>query len=160
VSGFQFQYKGTSITRTRCLHSPKPSTTPQLPPHPPFTVTDEKWDSYYYRKSIKPLIHFGLLQRIKGDWPGVTMHGLVQWRAKKQHDGQPWTHLLSAFVTAVAHQFNRGKDRPLFRRFASPNMLAVRPEGIGLGPGGEKSRFSPTCSMKISVVSALTSLFR
>lgn len=97
-------------------------------------VDGPKWDSFHYRKSIEPLIRYGLLQPVEGDWPGVTMHGLVQWRAKKQCLDQPFADCLSAFITAVAHQINQERGRPQFRRYVIPHIAAVRHHALDQRP--------------------------
>ncbi|KAK3898990.1 hypothetical protein C8A05DRAFT_37396, partial [Staphylotrichum tortipilum] len=44
-------------------------------------LREGEWDSFRYRESLNELIRYGLVQRTEGHWPGVAMHGLVQWRA-------------------------------------------------------------------------------
>lgn len=45
------------------------------------TTSKDRWDDWSYRKSIDMLFRFGLLQKIPGFFPGVTMHSLIRWRA-------------------------------------------------------------------------------
>ncbi|KAF2704007.1 hypothetical protein K504DRAFT_451211 [Pleomassaria siparia CBS 279.74] len=73
------------------------------------TVEEQQWDQYCYRESRRILVRYGLLQRIEGYWPGVSMHGLVQWRARKYKEKQPWekwhhTTVLAAFVTHLLEE--------------------------------------------------------
>ena len=89
-------------------------------------VDGEMWDSFHYRKSIEPLLLYGLLQPVEGAWPGVTMHGLVQWRARKQHVDQPWAPCLWIFLTAVAQHINQDKRQTQFRRYFIPHIAVVR----------------------------------
>ena len=48
------------------------------------------WDDYHYAKARGLLVRYGLLQRHSGKNPGVSMHGLVRWRAKRYDEEQPW----------------------------------------------------------------------
>jgi hypothetical protein len=36
------------------------------------------WDDFVYRQSRDLLLRYSLIQRVGGEWPGVTMHSLVQ----------------------------------------------------------------------------------
>jgi NB-ARC domain len=69
----------------------------------------QEWDSFYYRKSIEPLVRYSLLQRADGEWPGVSMHNLVQWRATKYEQDQRWGRLYLMFALAACRQV-RGKQ--------------------------------------------------
>jgi hypothetical protein len=87
-------------------------------------VNEQGWDSFHYRQALYPLIQYGLLQLVEGEWPGVTMHGLVQWRAKKHHSDQAWDKWYLIFMTAASWQMALGQNEPLFRRYfdhASPS---------------------------------------
>jgi tetratricopeptide (TPR) repeat protein len=79
-------------------------------------VEMEEWDDYYYKQTRDRLVRYSLLQRTGGEWPGVLMHGLVQWRAKKYEEEQPWEkwHLIT--VLAACTQLSGEKARPQFRR--------------------------------------------
>ena len=89
-------------------------------------VNGEMWDNFHYRKGIEPLLQYGLLQPVEGVWPGVTMHGLVQWRARKQHVDQPLAPCLWIFLTAVAQHINQDKRQQQFRRYFVPHITMVR----------------------------------
>jgi tetratricopeptide (TPR) repeat protein len=80
------------------------------------TAEDGAWNNYHYQESQKVLVRYSLLQRTKGDWPGVSMHGLVQWRARKYEDEQPWEiwHLMTVLAGCV--QLSKDEARPEFRR--------------------------------------------
>ncbi|RYP65838.1 hypothetical protein DL770_008915 [Monosporascus sp. CRB-9-2] len=53
-------------------------------------VNGGKWDSFLYRQCRDLLVRYGLLQRVEGDWAGVTMHKLVQWRAVQSEQSESW----------------------------------------------------------------------
>ncbi|KAF1835030.1 hypothetical protein BDW02DRAFT_579114 [Decorospora gaudefroyi] len=42
-------------------------------------VEMEEWDDYSYEGTRDRLVRYSLLQRTRGEWPGVSMQGLVQW---------------------------------------------------------------------------------
>ena len=67
-------------------------------------VNCQEWDGFHYRRALYPLIRYSLLQLAEGEWPRVTMHGLVQWRAKKHLPDRPWDLWVSISVSAVCHQ--------------------------------------------------------
>ncbi|CAG8345761.1 unnamed protein product [Penicillium salamii] len=50
--------------------------------------TEGKWDSFMYRLSIGVLARYSLIQRVHGEWPGIIMHSLVQWRAIHRDQNQ------------------------------------------------------------------------
>jgi tetratricopeptide (TPR) repeat protein len=54
------------------------------------TVTDDGyWDSFEFRRTIEPSISFSMIQPIHSlRWPGVSMHGLVQWRLRQMHSSE------------------------------------------------------------------------
>lgn len=74
------------------------------------------WVDYCYRECRKVLVKYSLLQRIEGEWPGVSMHELVQWRAKTIHEEnlQQWVtwHLMTILAGCV--QLCREEARPQF----------------------------------------------
>ncbi len=83
----------------------------------------DTWDDFHYRASLDPLIRYRLLQRVEGKWPGVAMHGLVQWRAGNYHTDQPRDRWYLVFIAAICSQMLRESDRPQFRR----NIIAHIP---------------------------------
>jgi tetratricopeptide (TPR) repeat protein len=87
----------------------------------------QEWDSFYYRKGIKTLGRYSLLQQTDGEWPGVSMHNLVQWRAKRYEQDLDWNRLYLVFVLAACRQLSEEAARPQFRR----HMVTHIPE-IGL----------------------------
>jgi tetratricopeptide (TPR) repeat protein len=76
----------------------------------------QEWDSFYYRKAVEPLVRYSLLQRADGEWPGVSMHNLVQWRARKYDQDQRWGRLYLVFALAACRQLSREAAKPQFRR--------------------------------------------
>ena len=88
-------------------------------------LNEDQWDSFYYRTACDLLIRYSLLQRADGEWPGVTMHSLVQWRAMKCEEDRPWDVWHLIFITAVCIQSNVESSGPHFRRHIIPHI----PEG-------------------------------
>jgi tetratricopeptide (TPR) repeat protein len=80
------------------------------------TVGTKEWDDYCYEKTRNRLVRFSLLKRTGGEWPGVSMHGLVQWQATKKEAEQSWEkwHLIT--VLAACAQLSKETARPHFRR--------------------------------------------
>lgn len=74
------------------------------------------WVDFYYRQGCEVLVRYSLLQRTTGTWPGVRMHSLVQWRAKKYEEEQPWEkwHLMT--VLAGCYQLYQYRPRLAFRK--------------------------------------------
>lgn len=56
-----------------------------------FTVKNEEWKSFYYKRAIDTLARYHLLERVDGEEAGITMHGLVKWRARLHIPDQPWS---------------------------------------------------------------------
>ncbi|KND93897.1 Kinesin light chain 4, partial [Tolypocladium ophioglossoides CBS 100239] len=82
------------------------------------------WDSFLYRESRDVLLRYNLIQRAEGDWPGSTMHQLVQWRARQSHLHRPWPYWYMAFISAACRQVIEERHRPEFRR----HLIAHIPE--------------------------------
>lgn len=68
------------------------------------TETEGKWDNFGYRHSIDILARYSLIQRVQGEWPGTTMHSLVQWRAVRREKDQQWQWWYTKFVLAACSQ--------------------------------------------------------
>ncbi|KAF2003883.1 hypothetical protein P154DRAFT_519784 [Amniculicola lignicola CBS 123094] len=75
-----------------------------------------EWDDFYCRQSRDVLIRYSLLQRTQGDWDGVRMHGLVQWRATKYEQASPWDRWHLLVITAACVQLSQEGGKPQFRR--------------------------------------------
>ncbi|KAH8202390.1 hypothetical protein TruAng_003463 [Truncatella angustata] len=80
------------------------------------TVHDGIWDSFLYRQNRDVLVRYSLLQRVDGDWPGVTMHGLVQLRTLRSDQSRQCSWSYVAFMTAACRQAMEDERRPEFRR--------------------------------------------
>ncbi|KAI9777309.1 MAG: hypothetical protein M1816_004797 [Peltula sp. TS41687] len=80
-------------------------------------LDEEEWGSFYYRKALEPLTRYSLLQEVEGEWPGVTMHSLVQWRAMKYKEGDTWSFWCLMFILAASYQISMEEARPKFRRY-------------------------------------------
>ena len=79
-------------------------------------LSGREWNSFLYRQSRDMLLRYSLVRRVDGEWPGVTMHGLVQWRAMRYKRGVRWEWWYLIFVLAACHQITEEHDRPQFRR--------------------------------------------
>ena len=86
-------------------------------------LNEDQWDSFYYRVARDLLIRYSLLQRADGEWPAVTMHSLVQWRAMKCEEDRPWDVWHLIFIAAVCVQSNKESTKPHFRRHIIPQIL-------------------------------------
>ena len=86
-------------------------------------LNEDQWDSFYYRAARDLLIRYSLLQRADGEWPAVTMHSLVQWRAMKCEKDRPWDVWHLIFIAAVCIQSNKESTKPHFRRLIIPQIL-------------------------------------
>ncbi|KAL8909884.1 MAG: hypothetical protein Q9171_004797 [Xanthocarpia ochracea] len=76
----------------------------------------KEWDDFCYRQGRNVLIRYNLLQRTQGDWSGIRMHGLVQWRATKFGQAMPWDRWHLIATTAACAQLLKETARPEFRR--------------------------------------------
>ena len=104
---------------------------------------DEKWDDFYYRETIKPLIRFGLVRWTQGAWPGLTMHGLVRWRAAKERDETACWRWYTTFCTAACVQKSVEAGTAEFRR----HMLVHLPPIERLLTDGDQSGERDVSSM-------------
>ncbi|KAJ5144053.1 uncharacterized protein N7515_002840 [Penicillium bovifimosum] len=78
--------------------------------------SEGKWDNFIYRHSIDVLVRYGLIQLVHGDWPGTTMHSLVQWRAIRRDQNRNWQSWYTRFVLAACSQITAEGRQPQFRR--------------------------------------------
>ncbi|CAG8376302.1 unnamed protein product [Penicillium salamii] len=88
------------------------------------SAKDDSWDSFLYRKSLEILIRYSLVQRVHGDWPGTTMHSLVQWRAMHRYQSEPWKWYHSAFIFAASSKTANG-GQGMFRRHLIAHLPSV-----------------------------------
>jgi hypothetical protein len=79
-------------------------------------VEENEWDRFEYRETLDPLVRYNLLKREEGEWSGVSIHGLVQWRAMKYEEHQLWDLWYLEFMVTVYHQIFQEAGRPQFRR--------------------------------------------
>lgn len=80
------------------------------------TAIKGEWDDFNYRQSINVLVRYSLVQRVYGQWPGTTMHSLVQWRAIHRDPDQQWQCWYTKFVLAACCQIMEEDHIPEFRR--------------------------------------------
>jgi hypothetical protein len=103
---------------------------------------EQEWDSLYYRKAVETLGRCNLSQRAGGEWPGVSMHNLVQWHATKFEQHQRWGRLYLMFALAVCRQISREAARPQFRRYMVTHVRDVgRCHLNDIGANDEKEWF-------------------
>lgn len=101
-----------------------------------FAVNGREWDSFPYRQTRDLLIRYHLLHRVEGDWAGVSMHSLVQWRAIRIEQSRPWEWWYMAFILGACHQVQDNLHQPAFRRHLVahiPDFVWVRDNGNGNG---------------------------
>jgi hypothetical protein len=96
-----------------------------------------EWDDFHYRQARDPLIRYSLLQRVRGEWPGLTRHGLVQWRAKMHARDQKWQRWYVTVMTAASWQLMWGQNEQQFRRHLATHFPASQKlDGLAI-PLGE-----------------------
>jgi hypothetical protein len=79
-------------------------------------VNSTGWDNFAYRQSRDLLVRYSLVQQVGGEWPGVTMHSLVQWRAMQYREAERWQWWYILGVLAACTQVTEESHRPQFRR--------------------------------------------
>jgi tetratricopeptide (TPR) repeat protein len=88
--------------------------------------TDGKdWIDFYYRQGCDVLVRYSLLQRTTGPFQGVKMHGLVEWRAKKYEEEQPWEEWYLVAMLAGCVQSAKSAASPAVRRGLFTNTFGV-----------------------------------
>lgn len=65
---------------------------------------DGNWDDYRYRSSMGILLRYGLVRPVEDVWRGVTMHGLIKWRAGLDMDRIEYRQWYLVFLTAACEQ--------------------------------------------------------
>lgn len=78
---------------------------------------DDKWDDFSYRATVKLLVRYGLVRPVAEPWKGITMHGLVRWRASVGMDRKQYWRLYLAFITAVCENTGEEVENVRFRRY-------------------------------------------
>ncbi|KAH7139811.1 hypothetical protein B0J13DRAFT_638817 [Dactylonectria estremocensis] len=91
------------------------------------SVDEGKWDSFQYRKSREVMLRYNLLKRVDGEWPGVTMHGLVQWRALKSSAQEeiPQKEWYMIVILAACSQMTEERHQPEFRRHLMTHLPQI-----------------------------------
>ncbi|KAM0362811.1 hypothetical protein ACHAPK_011498 [Fusarium culmorum] len=80
-----------------------------------FLLKMGKWDSFHYRQARDILVRYSLLQQVEGEWTGVTMHNMVQWRARQNNMSGRWQSWYITIVVAACRQLI-AEQKPDFRR--------------------------------------------
>jgi len=88
-------------------------------------LSQGEWDSFRYRQSRDVLVRYGLLQRVEGQWPGVVMHALVQWRAAQNEPDRPWRRWYTTALLAACWKMIEGDEQPDFRRHLPAHLPSV-----------------------------------
>ncbi|KAM0712532.1 hypothetical protein Q7P37_011629 [Cladosporium fusiforme] len=100
---------------------------------------DGSWDEYTFRSSMKMLFRYGLVRPVKGDWKGVTMHGLVQWRAGIGIDQDQHWRLYLVFLTAICDTMVDFSANTRFRRHFVTHLPPIgKLLDFNFGPGMER----------------------
>jgi tetratricopeptide (TPR) repeat protein len=100
------------------------------------TLDRSKWDSFLYRQSCDVLLRYSLLQRVDGEWAGVTMHSLVQWRAVQGDRSRPWGWWYTVLMLAACFQFIEEQSQPEFRR----HLMMHFPDASAVYAKGDKDK--------------------
>ncbi|PSN58820.1 hypothetical protein BS50DRAFT_344740, partial [Corynespora cassiicola Philippines] len=116
----------------------------ELPPWISILLASDKngWDDFYYRQTCDILVRYSLIQRKQGLWGGVSMHGLVQWRASKFEQEMAWDCWHVVIVAAACRRVSSDKAKPEFRRYMVthiPNVGRGRLSEMGFGEEGMMS---------------------
>ena len=95
----------------------------------------DRWEDTSYRTSKKFLLRYGMIRPIAEPWKGMTMHGLVQWRASVGLDREEYCRLHLAFMVAVCSKVENEADSVRFRRHVVTHLpsnqdLLVRTGGM------------------------------
>jgi hypothetical protein len=78
------------------------------------------WNSLVYRGTIECLLRYGLVRPINKPWKGVTMHSLVQRRARRELPPEyPQWHII--FLYAICLQVEE-PDHVQFRRYLTVHL--------------------------------------
>jgi len=76
----------------------------------------DEWDDFSYRASMRCLRRYGLVRPIGEPWKGITMHSIVQWRARVGMDIEEYWRLYLVFVGAFCTRIAEEADKVHFRR--------------------------------------------
>jgi tetratricopeptide (TPR) repeat protein len=78
----------------------------------------DEWDGFSYRATLRCLLRYGLVRPSNGRWKGVTVHSLVQWRAREEIDQDKYWQWYFIFTKLVCLTFAEGEGNVHFRRHA------------------------------------------
>ena len=87
-----------------------------------FPSYEDSWKRFDYIRSFRPLLRYGLLQKVKGNWEGVTMHSLVRWRAKSESQRHPWELWYLEFMICVVLAHDERISEVAFMREIIPHI--------------------------------------
>lgn len=104
------------------------------------TRNDMEWDSFFYRRSRDLLVRYSLVQRVGEEWPGITMHSLVKWRAMQYKKNEQWEWWHSIFVLAACHQLPQEHESLRFRRHLLVHVPEVAQAWLNRNNVGENTR--------------------
>jgi len=89
------------------------------------------WDDFVYRQTRDLLVRYSLVQPAGGEWRGVTMHSLVQWRAMQYRKAERWQRWYMLGVLAACTQVTEESHRPQFRRHLVVHVPDVSTVSLG-----------------------------
>lgn len=132
---------------------------------------DYLWNDFSYRETIKFLLRYGLIRPVVGPWRGITMHGIVQRRARHELPDGYWQWYM-AFLYAICLSMNDEPDARIFRRhfvlhlpgvqalldgrmFMPSEALSSRLWGVVGGVWSQEGRFSEATQLQVPAVEAM-----
>jgi len=81
---------------------------------------NDEWVTFLYRDTIACLVRYGLVKPINTPWKGVTMHSLVQKRARQELSPGHWQwHMV--FLCSICDKVNE-VDHVRFRRYVPVHL--------------------------------------
>ena len=83
---------------------------------------NDNWDDHTYRKTVEVLVRYRLVRPVSGTWRGLTMHGLVQWRATQELDSQEYWPAYLTFLVAICCWVTSHTDNIIFRRHLTVHL--------------------------------------
>ncbi|GKT48180.1 nephrocystin-3 [Colletotrichum spaethianum] len=117
------------------------------------SLTNDGWDSFQYRQSHEVLVRYHLLQKVerteKVPWAGVTMHSLVRWRAKQNHNDRPWLWWYKALIVAACDQLIR-EEKIEFRRHLIVHLQDI--DKVSTVEGQDTESFETFAGEKLGII--------
>jgi tetratricopeptide (TPR) repeat protein len=79
---------------------------------------DGEWNNSFYRDTVNVLLRYGLVKPVGEPWKGVTMHGLVQRRARQElpHGHSQWHMVFLSAICKGTYDDLNGSNGLRFRR--------------------------------------------